>query len=114
MFERYQNGEANFQVLKEVDGKEKEIYRNDEGMHFGGCIKYKGKRIGGNFGIWGFFFSLSSGMMKRDEGIAQCIDELVPFFEYFETLLSQTAKNDMETSNSNTNEKNKMKTLETN
>lgn len=92
-FDRYKDGEATFRVSCEINGEKKTIYYHSEGMHFGGFISFMGQQIGGNFGIGGFHFSLSSGMMKKDEGRANCINSLMPFFEYFENLLSQEIVN---------------------
>ena len=57
---------------------------------FGEHVSFMGQQIGGNFGLSGFRFSVSSGMMKKDEGRANCINSLVPFFE---NLLSFEIKN---------------------
>lgn len=88
-FKRYKDGEATFRVISEEDGKEEQIYFHSEGLHFGGYISFMGVQIGGNFGMRGFNFSGTSGMMKMDEGRANCINDLLPFFESFEELLSQ-------------------------
>lgn len=92
-FDRYKDGEATFRVSCEINGKKKTIYYHSEGMRFGGLISFMGQQIGGNFGIGGFRFSPISGMMKKDEGRANCINSLMPFFEYFENLLSQEIVN---------------------
>lgn len=92
-FNRYKDGEAKFRVSCEINGEKKQIYYHSEGMHFGGHVSFMGQQIGGNFGIGGFRFSLSSGMMKKDEGRVNCINSLMPFFEYFENLLSQEIVN---------------------
>lgn len=88
-FDRYKDGEATFKVSCELNGEKKTIYYHSEDMHFGGYISFMGQQIGGNFGINGLRFSLSSGMMEKDKGRSNCINSLMPFFEYFENLLSQ-------------------------
>jgi len=92
--DRYKDGEAAFRVSCEMNGEKKAIYCHSEEMHFGGFVSFMGQQIGGNFGIDGFQFSSSIGMMKKDEGRANCINRLMPFFEYFEYLLSQEIVND--------------------
>lgn len=92
-FDRYKDGEATFRVLCEIDGEKKQIYYHSEGMHFGGYTSFMGKQIGGNSGIGEYRFSASSSMMEKDEGRARTINSLMPFFEYFENLLSQEIVN---------------------
>ncbi len=92
-FNRYKDGEATFRVSCEINGEKKQIYYHSEGMHFGGYVSFMGQQIGGNFGIEGSRFSLFSGMMKKDEGRANCINILMPFFENFENLLFQEIAN---------------------
>lgn len=92
-FDRYKDGEATFRVFCEINGEKKQIYFHSEDMHFGEHVSFMGQQIGGNFGLSGFRFSVSSGMMKKDEGRANCINSLVPFFENFENLLSFEIKN---------------------
>ena len=88
-FDTYKDGQARFRVFGEIDGKKEQIYYHSEGMRYGGHVSFMGQQIGGNFGISGFSFSPYSGMMLKDEGIANCVNDLMPFFEYFENLLSQ-------------------------
>lgn len=88
-YETYKDGAADFKVFTEINGQIIQIYWHLEDMNFGGCIKFKDYQIGGNFGMRGFSFSISSGMMKKDEGIASCINELMPFFESFQALLNE-------------------------
>ncbi len=92
-FDRYKDGEATFRVFCEINGEKKQIYFHSEDMHFGGHVSFMGQQIGGNFGLSGFRFSVSSGMMKKDGGRANCINSLVPFFENFENLLSFEIEN---------------------
>ena len=91
-FARYKDGEAKFIVSHEINGKKIHIYYHSEGMHFGGYISFMGQQIGGNFGSSGFQIN-SSGMMKMNEGRSNCINELIPFFEYFENVLFQEISN---------------------
>ena len=104
-YETYKNGEANFRVFTEINGQIIQIYWHVEDMHFGGCIKFKDYQIGGNFGMKGFSFSISSGMMKKDEGIASCINELMPFFESFQALLNEELSSKTSQSNSTADSK---------
>lgn len=93
-FDKYKDGEATFRVSCEINGEKKQIYYHSEDMHFGGLISFMGQQIGGNFGFEGVLrFSSSSGMMKKDEGRANVINSLLPFFESFENLLSQEIMN---------------------
>ena len=92
-YDRYKDGEATFRVLCEINGQLQTIYYHSESMHFRGLISFMGVQIGGNFGMRGFSFSPSSGMMKMDEGRANCINSLMTFFKDFENLLSQEIVN---------------------
>lgn len=87
--EKYKNGEATFRVLYEINGEEETIYYHSEDLHFGGYVSFMGEQIGGNFGIRGYSFSSSSGMMKMFEGRDNSLNNLMPFFESFENLLSK-------------------------
>ena len=97
-FAKYKDGEANFIVSHEINGKKIHIYHHSEGMHFGGYISFMGQQIGGNFGFRGFQIN-SSGMMNMDEGRSNCTNELIPFFEQFENLLLQEISNGFPSSN---------------
>lgn len=67
-------------------------------MHFGGLISFMGKQIGGNFGSATFCHPSSSFWMIRYEGLINLINSLMPFFDYFEDLLSQNLENDHKSS----------------
>ena len=90
-FDRYKDGEASFRVFRETSGNgtPQVVYSHREGMKFGGYIGFMGHQIGGNFGMAGFRFSGSAVMMKMDEGIANSINDLMPFFYSFENLLEK-------------------------
>lgn len=91
-YERYKNGESVFKVSKEINGEKKIVYYHSEDMQFGGYISFMDEQIGGNFGIKGHQISLATGLMKKEEGIARCINKLMPFFRSFEKLLSNQIK----------------------
>ena len=84
---RAKDGEACFIVYKNTNGNLEEIYRHKDDIQFGGYISFMEKQIGGNFGMRGFSFNLEKGMMFKEIGRSECINELMPFFYQFESLL---------------------------
>lgn len=90
---RGKDGEASFIVYKNVNGKLEQIYMHADDIHFGGHISFKKTQIGGAFLSNAYSFDGKTGMMLKDVGLSKCINELMPFFYEFETLLSNNLYN---------------------
>ena len=93
-YERAKDGEITFKVSYRKDEIPYDTYYHNDGLHFGGYIKFNNVQIGGNFASRGMLYDENNSIIYDPNGLLNVKKVLMPFFLRLEETLTNNLADD--------------------